>query len=89
MTGTVSTPDLSDAPEQPRVLRVLAVAQILSGAGLAAGITVGALLARDMLGSTSLAGLPAMLFTVGSAGAAIGIGRLSQRLGRRVGLAAG
>lgn len=89
MTATVPAPDLSDAPEQARVLRVLAAAQILSGAGLAAGITVGALLARDMLDSTSLAGMPAMLFTVGSAGAAIGIGRLSQRRGRRVGLAAG
>ena len=89
MTATGPAPDLTDAPEQPRVLRVLAAAQILSGAGLAAGITVGALLARDMLDSTSLAGMPAMLFTVGSAGAAIGIGRLSQRRGRRVGLAAG
>ncbi len=37
---------------QRRTLRVLVVAQVLSGAGLAAGITVGALLAQDMLGST-------------------------------------
>lgn len=78
-----------DAPEQPRVLRVLIAAQILSGAGLAAGITVGALLAKDMLGATSVAGVPAMLFTVGAAGSAIGIGRLSHRRGRRYGLALG
>ena len=45
-----STPEL-----QRRTLRVLVVAQVLSGAGLAAGITVGALLAQDMLGSTGLA----------------------------------
>ncbi len=78
------------APEvQQRTLRVLVLAQVLSGAGLAAGVTVGALLAQDMLGSTSLAGLPAALFTVGSAGAALLVGRLSQRAGRRAGLAAG
>ncbi|MBQ0924966.1 MFS transporter [Saccharopolyspora endophytica] len=68
---------------------MLVAAQILSGAGLAAGITVGALLAQDMLDSTSLSGLPSALFTVGSAAAAILVGRTSQRLGRRTGLAAG
>jgi hypothetical protein len=45
---------------------------VFSGAGLAAGITVGALLAQDMLGATSLAGLPSALFTIGSAAAAAG-----------------
>ena len=72
-----------------RTIRVLLVSQILAGAGLAAGITVGALLAEDMLGSTGSAGLPAALFTLGSALAATGVGRLSQRSGRRPGLAVG
>jgi MFS family permease len=74
---------------QRRTLRVLVVAQVLSGAGLAAGITVGALLAQDMLGSTGLAGLPSALFTAGSALAAVGVGRISQQRGRRPGLATG
>ncbi|MFI5507829.1 MFS transporter [Mycobacterium sp. NPDC051804] len=74
---------------QRRTLRILVVAQIFSGAGLAAGVTVGALLAQDMLGSTGLAGLPSALFTVGSAAAAVGVGWLSQRRGRRPGLSAG
>ena len=74
---------------QRRTLRVLVGAQVLSGAGLAAGITVGALLAQDMLGSTSLAGLPSALFTAGSALAAVGVGRISQSHGRRPGLATG
>jgi MFS family permease len=65
------------------------LAQILSGAGLAAGITVGALLAEQMLGSSSLSGLPTVFFTIGSAAAAVGLGRLSQRFGRRAGLSAG
>ena len=74
---------------QRRVLAVLVSSQILSGAGLAAGITVGALLAQDMLGSTDLAGLPSALFTAGSALAAVAVGRISQVRGRRPGLAAG
>ncbi|MEU2181979.1 MFS transporter [Streptomyces thermolilacinus] len=74
---------------QRRVLRVLVASQVLSGAGLAAGVTVGALLAQDMLGSTSLAGLPSALFTAGSALAAVAVGRVSQARGRRPGLAAG
>ncbi|WP_313885777.1 MFS transporter [Fodinicola feengrottensis] len=69
-------------PAQRRILTALVLSQILSGAGLAAGITVGALLAQDMLHSTSLAGLPSALFTAGSALAAVGIGRLSHLRGR-------
>ncbi|MFC8371259.1 MULTISPECIES: MFS transporter [unclassified Streptomyces] len=84
---TASIPDPAQA--QPRILRVLVASQILSGAGLAAGVTVGALLAQDMLGSTSLAGLPSALFTAGSALAAVAVGRVSQARGRRPGLAAG
>lgn len=74
---------------QRRTLRVLLASQVLAGAGLAAGVTVGALLAEDMLGSTGLSGLPAALLTLGSAAAAVGVGRLSQRSGRRPGLATG
>ncbi|WP_324650118.1 MFS transporter [Georgenia sp. H159] len=74
---------------QKRVLTVVVVSQVLGGAGLAAGITVGALLAEEMLGTSSLAGLPVGLFTLGSALSAFLVGRLSQRAGRRVGLGAG
>ncbi|ALO91564.1 MFS transporter [Streptomyces hygroscopicus subsp. limoneus] len=77
------------AQAQRRVLRVLVASQVLSGAGLAAGVTVGALLAQDMLGSTSLAGLPSALLTAGSALTAVAVGRLSDKHGRRPGLAAG
>ncbi|WP_149823063.1 MFS transporter [Streptomyces tailanensis] len=92
MTSTAldTTAGITSRPEaQRRVLAVLVSSQILSGAGLAAGITVGALLAQDMLGSTDLAGLPSALFTAGSALAAVTIGRISQARGRRPGLAAG
>jgi MFS family permease len=72
-----------------RVLIVVVTSQVFGGAGLAAGVTVGALLAQDMLGGASIAGLPAALFTLGSAVAAYTVGRLSQAAGRRPGLTLG
>lgn len=89
MTADGARTAVDVAGAQRRVIGVLVTAQILSGAGLAAGITVGALLAQDMLGGTGLAGVPSALFTIGSAAAAVAVGRISQRLGRRPGLAAG
>ncbi|UYZ23784.1 MFS transporter [Mesobacillus jeotgali] len=86
--------DYVESPEKQealykRTLLIVVLSQIFGGAGLAAGITVGALLAKEMLGTDSVAGLPIALFTLGSAGAALIIGRLSQRYGRRAGLASG
>ncbi|MCS1393460.1 MFS transporter [Lysinibacillus boronitolerans] len=83
-----------DSPEKlkslyRRVLLVVSLSQIFGGAGLAAGITVGALLAQQMLGTDAYAGVPSALFTLGSAGAAFIVGKLSQRYGRRIGLSTG
>jgi MFS family permease len=87
--AATSTSITGEPREQRRTLAVLLLAQILSGLGLAAGITVGALLAEQMLGSSRFSGLPTVFFTIGSAAAAVGVGRLSQRFGRRAGLSAG
>jgi MFS family permease len=81
--------DDARAALQRRTLRVLLISQVLAGAGLAAGVSVGALLAEDLIGSRSAAGLPAALLTAGAAAASVGVGRLSQLRGRRPGLAAG
>lgn len=70
---------------QRRTLIVVVISQVLGGAGLAAGVTVGALLAQEMLGSEGVAGIPTALFTLGAAGAAYLIGRITQRSGRRLG----
>jgi len=83
-----------DSPEKlknlyKRVLLVVSLSQVFGGAGLAAGITVGALLAQQMLGTDAYAGVPSALFTLGSAGAALIVGKLSQRYGRRTGLSTG
>ncbi|KMY50156.1 MFS transporter [Peribacillus loiseleuriae] len=72
-----------------RTLLIVSISQIFGGAGLAAGITVGALLAQQILGTDAFAGLPAALFTLGSAGAALIVGKLSHRYGRRIGLTTG
>lgn len=72
-----------------RSLLIVMWSQVFGGAGLAAGITVGALLAKEMLGTESIAGLPAALFTLGSALAAFVVGQLSSRFGRRHGLSFG
>ncbi|MFC0024576.1 MFS transporter [Neobacillus cucumis] len=72
-----------------RTLFVVSISQIFGGAGLAAGVTVGALLAQQMLGTDAYAGIPSSLLTLGSAGAALLVGRLSQAFGRRTGLSAG
>ncbi|MGE7910413.1 MFS transporter [Lysinibacillus xylanilyticus] len=83
-----------DSPEKlknlyKRVLIVVSLSQVFGGAGLAAGITVGALLAQQMLGTDAYAGVPSALFTLGSACAAFIVGKLSQRYGRRTGLSTG
>lgn len=74
---------------QRRTLWIVTVTQMFGGAGLAAGVTVGALMAKEMLGGNSTAGLPVALFTLGSALAAFLVGRFSQRSGRRTGLGLG
>ncbi len=72
-----------------KTINIVMFAQIFGGAGLAAGVTVGALLAQQMLGTDNLAGVPMALFTLGSAGAAMLVGRFSQKFGRRIGLSIG
>lgn len=96
MSPSTSTPVVGTAPDreqlqrvQRRTLTVVVISQVFGGAGLAAGITVGALLAQDMLGSDGMAGLPTALFTLGSALAAFLVGWITQKGGRRIGLGLG
>lgn len=80
---------LDRAALQRRTLATVAMSQVLGGAGIAAGITVGALLAEQLLGSGGLAGVPTALFTLGSALSAYLVGRVTQVRGRRLGLGLG
>lgn len=72
-----------------KILKVVIFSQMLGGAGLAAGITVGALIVQQMLGTDTYSGIPVALFTAGSAIGAYIVGVITQRKGRRLGLATG
>lgn len=82
-----------DSPAVQKVyqhtIRTVIFSQMLGGAGLAAGITVGSLIAAEMLGTEKYGGVPSALFTIGSAIAALLVGRITASKGRRVGLATG
>lgn len=89
MTTAPPVPAVARERLQRRTARVMLTSQVVAGAGLAAGVTVGALLAEDMLGSARFSGIASTLFTLGSAATAYGVGALSDRRGRRAGLGAG
>lgn len=74
---------------QRRTLWVLAGAQVFGGLGVGSGITVAGLIAEDVSGSTSLAGLAQTATVLGAAAAALPMARLMSARGRRPGLVAG
>ena len=74
---------------QKRTVKVLALGQAFGGFGLGATLSVGALLAVELTGTTAWAGAAATLSTLGSAASAIPLANLAYRMGRRVALATG
>src|SRR6266487_1327101 len=70
-------------------LRALCAASALGGLAQALAGTGGALLARQISGSTAVAGLPQTALVAGSAAAALALSALTRRHGRAVALAAG
>jgi MFS family permease len=81
------------APAPPAIQRRL-IGVLFAGTGLArtgfiATITVGSLIAEDLLGSASLAGLPAATATIGVAVGTAPIAALMARYGRRAGVSGG
>ncbi len=74
---------------QRRTVATLAAGQALGGVGVATGIAVSAILAEEIVGSATLAGLTSTTQVLGAALAAYAIAALAQRGGRRTGLALG
>jgi MFS family permease len=72
-----------------RKLLRIAIATGLASVGLAAGGTGGALLATDLAGDASVAGVPFGCVVAGSAFGAVLVSRLTPRLGRGRALAVG
>ncbi len=87
MTTTRTEADL--ALVQRRTVRVLVLGQAVGAIGITIGIATASLLARDLSGSESLAGLAQTAQVLGAAVASYLLARLMSRRGRRIGLATG
>lgn len=74
---------------QRRTLSVLMVSQALGGVGVSSGVAVATLLAQDILGSATLAGLAQTSQVLGAAVAAFLLARVMGARGRRPGLSLG
>jgi len=84
-----STGDLDLEQVQRRTVRTLLASQMAGGIGLVSGYSVTALLADDITGSKTLAGLAAASLSIGAAIASFPLARLMARSGRRPGLLLG
>jgi MFS family permease len=72
---------------QRRIFPLLVFNEIVSGLGVAIGLSVGALLAADLAGTTALAGVAQSFSVIGGALVALPAARIMNRFGRRPGLA--
>ncbi len=77
------------AAVQRKVIGVLVAGQILGGVGMGATLSLGALLAAQLSGSSAWSGMAATMSTLGAALVAVPLARLAQSRGRRRSLATG
>jgi MFS family permease len=89
VAGGVRWPDDEVRRVQRRTLGTLVVAQSLGGVGITIGIAVAAILAEELSGSQSLAGLAQTSQVLGAALASFLLAHLMGRRGRRPGLVLG
>lgn len=87
MTRVVEEVDL--AAVQRHTVRTLVVSQAVGAVGVTIGVATASLLARDISGSETMAGLAQTFQVLGTAAAAYALARVMRRRGRRVGLVAG
>jgi MFS family permease len=80
---------LDVADVQRRTVRTLVVSQAVGAVGVTIGVATASLLARDISGSETMAGLAQTFQVLGTALAAYVLARVMRRRGRRVGLVAG
>jgi MFS family permease len=80
---------LVTSERQRTTLRVLVASNALGGVATASGFAVAALLAENVSGSTSMAGLVATSTTLGAAVLAVPLASLARSYGRRVSLSIG
>lgn len=85
----VTTTEPTTGAVQTRIVRTLALAQVIGGIGNGAGISVGALLVKDVSGSSGWAGTAVVMLTLGAAAFAVPLSSLADRAGRRPALTVG
>jgi MFS family permease len=83
------TTDVDLEVVQRHTVRTLLVSQAVGAVGVTIGVTTSSLLARDISGSETMAGLAQTFQVLGTAATAYGLARVMGRRGRRVGLVAG
>lgn len=71
---------------QRKVVRVLAMGQILGGIGTGATMSLGAMLVTDVSGSAAWSGMSMTMGALGAALLAVPLARLAQAKGRRISL---
>jgi len=81
--------DAALEPARRRARRALAAGVALGSTGHIAAVTVATIVAKDLIGSDALAGLPGATVVLGAATGAVLLSSLMARRGRRPGLVAG
>lgn len=85
----MSAPTSTDTSAQRRIVSVLSLAQVIGGVGNGAGLAVGALLVKDISGSSGWAGMATVMLTLGAAAFTIPLSSIAARSGRRPALTLG
>jgi len=80
-----ATPD----PAQRRIVSVLSLVQVIGGVGNGAGLAVGAIIIKDISGSSGWAGMAVVMLTLGAAAFTIPLSSIAARTGRRPALTLG
>ena len=80
---------LAVAQVQRHTVRTLVVSQAVGAVGVTIGVATASLLARDISGSETLAGLAQTFQVLGTAAAAYVLARVMRRRGRRIGIVLG
>lgn len=78
-----------DAAVQRRIVTVLAIVQVIGGVGNGAGLAVGAIIIKDISGSSGWAGMAVVMLTLGAAAFTIPLSSIAARTGRRPALTLG
>ncbi len=76
-------------PAQRRIVGVLSIVQVIGGVGNGAGLAVGAILVKDVSGSSGWAGMAVVMLTLGAAAFTIPLSSIAARTGRRPALTLG